>query len=409
MPVIRNSEYKRRGLYSLRVKGDADFRKAAEKPFFRFEASVPVVTLDCYSKVQFESSQKQGTGVVTKNVEVFGPVHLAFLDYEKMYSELQQYKQEKARHNVHIMRNDLKELLQNTQWYKILIPQTEFMIHQFEDYERFERIAVALLKKYFDRLYYTKQNQWESQVVGYDLVTFDDDNENFLNEEKDEYAISIEESGENQTAIAWLRQVIEEVKVAKTENKLPSFSQSRSQDMEVLNVPMHLYNPLLYLAKGNVEIGISPVALNEDEVSFVKKLHTYVNNHEGFRNESELYLIRNRSKRGIGFFDGAGFYPDFILWLIINDRQYITFIDPHGMGRESISSPKVLLHRRLKSDIEPDLAVPSVSLTSFILSPTKYLELPDKSSTIEEWNNNHVLFMDDSDYIAKLFARITGK
>jgi len=45
-------------------------------------------------------------------------------------------------------------------------------------------------------------------------------------------------------------------------------------------------------------------------------------------------------------------------------------------------------------------------LTSFILSPTKYLELADKSSTIEEWNNKHVLFMDDSNYIEKMFAGI---
>lgn len=409
MPVIRNKEYKERGLYSLRVKGDANFKRAGQKPFFQFDPNIPVVTLDCYSKVQFESSQGYGTGVVTKNAEVFSPVHLAFLEYERIYSELLRYKQEKARHNVHIRRDDVKSLLHNTQWYRILIPHDELTVDRFEDYERFGRIAVALLKKYFDRLYYTKQSQWESQEVGYDLVTLDDDNENFLNEEQDEYTISIEESEENKTAISWLRQVIDEVNAAKTDHRLPTVSQARYKDMQVLSVPIHLYNPLLCLAKGNMEIGISPVALNEDEIRFVKKLQEYVNDHERFRHDGELYLMRNRSKKGIGFFDGAGFYPDFILWMVINGRQYITFIDPHGMGRESISSSKVLLHERLKSDIEPALSVPSVSLTSFILSPTKYLELADRSSTIEEWNNKHVLFMDDSTYIAKMFARIADR
>jgi hypothetical protein len=52
--------------------------------------------------------------------------------------------------------------------------------------------------------------------------------------------------------------------------------------------------------------------------------------------------------------------------------------------------------------------VPSVALNSFILSPTKYSELADKSATIEEWNANHVLFMDDSDYIENMFGAIKG-
>jgi hypothetical protein len=61
----------------------------------------------------------------------------------------------------------------------------------------------------------------------------------------------------------------------------------------------------------------------------------------------------------------------------------------------------------LNAEIESALTVQSVALTSFILSPTKYSELSDKNATIEEWNTNHVLFMDDSDYIEKLFEAIT--
>lgn len=176
--------------------------------------------------------------------------------------------------------------------------------------------------------------------------------------------------------------------------------------MEAINVPAHLYNPLLYLAKGNLEIGISPVALNEDELKFVKALQKYIATHDAFFADKELYLIRNRSKKGIGFFDDAGFYPDFILWMIADGKQYITFIEPHGMARESFASGKVSLHRRLKTEIEAALKMPSVSLNSFILSTTKFTELADKSVTVEEWNANHVLFMDDSDYIEKLFIGI---
>ena len=406
MPVIRNKEFKKSGLYSLRVKGGAEFKKSAAKPIMQFKSGLPVVTLDCYSKIQFESSQTRSAGEVTKNEAVLRPEHLAFLDYEAIYSELQRYKIEKARYNVNIPRQAVKDLLQNNQWYKLLISEDELVVSSFEDYKRFEKIAVALLTKYFDKFYYAEQNRWESQVVGYELVPMQDDNENFLNEEKDEYSISIDDTSENETAILWLRQVIEEVDKAKKEKRLPNFAMPRQGDIEAISVSAHLYNPLLYLAKGNVEIGISPVALNEDELKFVKALHKHISDHATYFADKELYLIRNRSKKGIGFFDDAGFYPDFILWLIADDKQFITFIDPHGMGRESITSNKVGLFARLKDDIESTLTIPSVVLTSFILSPTKHSELADKSATIEEWNARHVLFMDGSDYIEDLFAGI---
>jgi len=407
MPVIRNKTYKNKELYSLRVKGNADFKKDASKPFLRFEEDMPLITLDCYSKVQFESSQRRRTGEVTKNTATLSPKHLQFLDYEAIYTELQRYKTEKARYNVNIRRDDIKKLLFNNQWYNLLIPEDELIIRNFDDYKRFERIAVSLLKKYFDKLYYAKQNRWESQVVGYELVTLDDNNENFLNEENDEYSVSIEETSENETAILWLKQIIEEVEKAKSEEKLPKFSLPRQGDVEAISIRAHLYNPLLFLAKGS-EITITPVKLNEGELKFVQGLQDHLTEYAELFEDKEVYLIRNRSKKGIGFFDDAGFYPDFILWLITGEKQYITFIDPHGMGRESISSMKVSLYKRLKNEIEPALTQPHVKLTSFIISPTRYLDLPDRSAPIEKWNSEHVFFMEDEGdkYFEKMFDKI---
>ena len=88
-----------------------------------------------------------------------------------------------------------------------------------------------------------------------------------------------------------------------------------------------------------MEIVVSPVALNESEAKFIKDLRKYLHENESLFSDKELYIIRNRSKKG-GFFEDSGFYPDFIMWLIVNEKQYITFIDPHGLGRESIASNK---------------------------------------------------------------------
>jgi len=406
MPVIQNREFKKDKLYTLRVRGGLDYRKHGEKPFLRYVEGV-VVTLDCYAKVQFESSKTHSSNEVTKYQATLRPEHLAFLNYDRIYFELLRYKNKKARYNVNIRKSDIYDLLNNpehnTSWYRLLIPEDELAIRSFEDYRRFEKIALSLLIKYFDRLYYLERNRWESMVVGYELVPMIDPS--LASEENEEISISIGNTDENEAMIAWLRRIIDKVNEAKAKNQIPDFIEQRS-DMEIIGFPAHLYSPLLHLAGNNVEISVSPVALNESEAKFIKDLRQYLNDNASHFSDKELYLIRNRSRKGTGFFEDSGFYPDFIMWLISNGKQYISFIDPHGMGRESISSSKIRLHKDIKTQIQSRLSNPSVELASFILSPTKYAELPDKSIPKAEWMEHNVLFMEDLNYIQKLFETI---
>ena len=85
----------------------------------------------------------------------------------------------------------------------------------------------------------------------------------------------------------------------------------------------------------------------------------------------ELYLLRNMSRgKGIGFFEAGNFYPDFILWLLVGDRQYVTFIDPKGIRNlEGTNDPKIEFHNTIKG-IEDRLDDPQVVLSSFIASNT---------------------------------------
>jgi hypothetical protein len=34
----------------------------------------------------------------------------------------------------------------------------------------------------------------------------------------------------------------------------------------------------------------------------------------------DMYLLRNQSRKGIDFFEAGNFYPDFILWLLRNEK-----------------------------------------------------------------------------------------
>ena len=173
---------------------------------------------------------------------------------------------------------------------------------------------------------------------------------------------------------------------------------------------MHLFQPLFHVKKGG-KITILPVALNKSEFQFVEDLKDWVDkNTSRLNNEGrELFLLRNLSRgKGVGFFEAGNFHPDFILWIIKDEKQYVTFIEPHGLMHEGPASEKVQFHKRIK-EIEKRFNRPDIILNSFILSWTPHPHLRWGISP-KEMEANHVLFMtDDHDgYIEKIIKCING-
>ena len=116
-------------------------------------------------------------------------------------------------------------------------------------------------------------------------------------------------------------------------------------------------------------------------------------------------MLRNQSRKGIGFFEANNFYPDFILWLVKGRKQYVTFIDPKGIRNlAGISDPKIRLAQIIKTDIESRLNDSMVKLNSFIISNTPLdsvkwwkLEHPsnDAKEQLDMFNKEHVLFQEE--------------
>ena len=135
-----------------------------------------------------------------------------------------------------------------------------------------------------------------------------------------------------------------------------------------------------------------------------------------FKNK-EVYLIRNSVKQ-VGFFDEGNFYPDFIMWIIDENKQYITFIDPKGLRNTSIYDEKVKLHKTIK-EYEQILNNGNngqeVLLNSFILSVTSIDNLLDmyKGIDINYFEDNNILFIDvnedNTETIDKLINKILSK
>jgi hypothetical protein len=125
----------------------------------------------------------------------------------------------------------------------------------------------------------------------------------------------------------------------------------------------------------------------------------------------EVFLLRNQSKKGIGFFaEGNNFYPDFILWIKKENKQYLTFVDPKGIrNSKGISDPKIQFHKYLNEKVQPQVTGENLILNSFIISNTKWIEVNWKETlSIIDFNKNHVYFQEDqnNDYIENIIDSI---
>ena len=176
----------------------------------------------------------------------------------------------------------------------------------------------------------------------------------------------------------------------------------------------HLYQPLIYLNSNLVDV--RPVALNEGERDFVTDLKTFYENDRGFFEGKELYLLRNLSRaRGIGFFEAGNFYPDFILWLLVGGKQYVSFIDPKGIRNlDGADDPKISFYKTIKK-LEQRLADPDVILNSFIIANTRFEQVehwltPDTGKRMSKaaFDIRHVLFQneDKAQYVEKMLKRV---
>lgn len=354
----------------------------------------PVVA-DWYPRIGAIAS-RSSAGAVSKEAAILREQHLAFLDYDQLFFELEKFKNERGWYNLNISKGSLRSLLKDPSWYKLYLPKTRLNPNNYAGVLLLQQVASELLKRFAEHYYnFCKRDYMEPRLELRELTAAD---ENIPQEEF--YQLIVDGSEEQ------LIQSIESIK-SDLANKKEELLQVG--DINALNLKQHLFQPLLHLRKGS-KIAIQPVVLNESEFQFVTDLKDWCDeNKEAMeKGNVELYLLRNRSRgKGVGFFEAGGFYPDFILWMLKDNKQYVTFIEPHGLLHEGPSSEKVLFHEKIKG-IQHRLGDPSVILNSFILSWTQYSQL-DWGPSQSELEEKNVLFMtnDRDAYLDKMFERLS--
>lgn len=344
--------------------------------------------------------------------------HCMFLDFTALYHKLIALKQERKWHNLIITPDNVRALIDpgeknptevKGKWYTLYAPPAAFEFSRMANVDLWQQMAFDLLAAYCEVFYKNRRAAYEADYLVYkSFNSAEVKSDNMIHE----YTITVDKTETNLiAAITDIQtQILNATQIHDT--RIPNY-QLRS-----LHFDRHLYTPLLALPNTSDAVTVVPTPLNSGEMQFIKDLREYYDKHKDFFTDKPLYVLRNRSRgHGIGFFAAGNFYPDFIVWVIHNNTQYITFVDPKGLVRLHPGDPKILFYKSIK-DVEKQLRERSpeldIKLNSCIISVSTHQSLlhwTNKDGTsmcIKDFNDMHVFFQKDQpqDYINLIFTKI---
>lgn len=408
--VKRFDEVKGKKLKVIRVKQGKNFKKDAERKMldtademFKKYLVENKIIIDCRSKIQTIDSTSPMKIAFDVQPEKMPEENIQLLDFYRIYDEMEEYKNEKQYFNISIERDKLKKILEDSDRYAFMIPKNQLVIDSIARLENMTDFSIMALKAYMDKFFKYEKKRWEDKYLEYAELESTDGN--FV----DEYKIQcLNEQGGYADELK--RFVDEASQILNSKYGLDSYERNTIQGQFVLfDFRHHLYAPLVCIKKSSLKIQISPVSLNEDEKMFVDYLDSWVKSHTDFLADKSLFLLRNKSQVGMGFFEAGNFYPDYILWIDTPDIQYINFIDPKGLVHVPSHSPKIQFYKKIK-ELEERLAPTSgdkkVVLNSFIMSATKSAELYVLwNMTAAEYEKMNVYTLDDNRCVEKMIDK----
>ena len=412
-------QWEKIGLKLPKVIDGFSFKKAAVVNLVDKDVMNQVeVKLDKYPKVDLLRSKSVGTSY-TANIH-YGTLEakqLRLIDWTDVFFAMQKMKAERGWYNMNLRVEDLKRLMENPSWYELAIPKANL---EFTDYGKnvamWQDITISLLRGYIDKFYKKSKAREEQkhlrecQVTQYNIGM------------PDKYEVEVRND---------LNGVVGSLRMLKKQMETDSFNQDLPLGdplFVALNIDAHVYNPLLFLAEkdsngrkpfvygdtGEQLVKVSPVPLNLGEKGFAVAFREYCLCHQqDVLAGKQVYLLRNESKKGLGFFEANNFYPDFILWIVEGEKQYITFVDPKGISHlKGLEDVKIQLFKYLQTDVSAQLNNPNLVLNSFIISntPMQQVEFWAKERyAMDEFADNHILFADDADYMDKMMGMVLSQ
>ncbi|EJM4516708.1 DEAD/DEAH box helicase family protein [Salmonella enterica] len=374
----------------------------------------PHIKLDLYPKLESIDTSRKGdnTPVNVRNEAKLDYKVISAFDFDRLYLAIQAYKLQRGWSNLRLDKQRLidfclgKANIANN-WYTLSIPASELEIKQYSDIAKQEDIMLRLLTDYTDRFYNALKNAYEGQF--YEITQVNEDDPCMIKM----YHFEIEESDDGldyTKRLEQLQQIVAQGDIGKAKSW-------NAPGMIAVTFDKHLYYPLLSIEKNaDLPLKMRPTAFDApSEITFIKDLQEFIETPKGQKTigNKSLYLLRNADSKakGLGFATAGNFYPDFLLWLVDDEsgKQWLSLIDPKGIRNLNLDDAKFGLYKEIK-ELEKKLSDDKLSLSAFIFSETRFVDLINVSEPKDKIEERNVLFIEDtgSIYLEKLFKKMVA-
>lgn len=334
------------------------------------------------------------------------PLHefTSFLDFESLLINCSRYKYVRNYTNLIISQDVLKEVIQSD-FYKLITLKNQLNIKEAVS-GKLQSVAESLLKDYINKFYSDKEKDFLTKNLAFDFLS--EEKYPAVFPDKKKMIVKVPE-----TKKAEYDKLFEDIAKFYTDFEI--------KEIATIHFDRHLYSPLASYRKGKEDIKTVPVKMNKGETDFIKHLSSYLISQADKIKDKEIFVLRNLSKRGVGFFiESSSFYPDFIIWVVTKTKQTILFVDPKGiLMLGNFKNDKIVFCNETIKEINDAIGVKAkkeklkqeIELKAYILSVTPYNELKNswESSVTkkEDFTNNNVLFIDDDrEYLVRMFDEI---
>ena len=367
-----------------------------------------------FASVQALEHRTEGTGRADRAASVPAVTldHRAypFFDWDVIYRRLLAHKAEKGYRNLAISKERLRSFADSgDDWYELFADPVRMRFDSFEKLKHIQDVFETLVCGYADRFYDRLRRLHEDGHMELAPLTED------LMPESWHFEIDNTPDGE-----VWRNRIIELMHIiaaGAVPAEVRKWQLSGSGDFVAIVFDPLLYEPLLWTNSGarpKLPFTFRPVSLQApSEKQFVEDFKRYYETHPVVFAGTDVFLMRNASDKlhGIGFAQGGGFYPDFLLWLVdkADGRQFLCFIDPKGLRNVPFDSPKMDFSQEVKN-LEKAMnatASPPIVLNSVILSDTKCADLLNLfGHDAADYARKNVFFLDSGAdaYIPQLLA-----
>lgn len=361
----------------------------AEKETWTLLPEFGDVSVDLTPKVTAIAGEKIGSGLVGQQVEVdfADPDVAGLLDLHALYIDLIEYKSAQGYGNVYVPSEQILPVLKAAALYMLK--------EDLRDPSLLQEGASKLLRSYLDRFVARKEREAESRYLVPDMLPAVHDSV------VPYYTVRVSSE-----------ELLRELETLLS--KPTELYKDGGKPLPRLHIDRHLFSPIIRNPEdyGMEGVSISPPGLGEDEAILLQDLREFWLTHHksDHYNKTDVFVLRNLPRVGVGFFRKSGFYPDFILWVRNKAAKttQVRFVEPHGMHHGGLTGnqDKIEALKELRGLSEkPAFKAKNIVIDGYIVTNTDLKKIPGAEH--KDWPtlaHEFRILRQQGDYVQKLLS-----